>query len=103
MKAILVRVGVDATAGGWNAPVDPNTNEFVFVPIPEVREDLRPSLTRTYDEVAPALDAFGVPLPQRLAGKAMHLDPDFEHLTYRDKNRRGRQLLVLEQGDLVVF
>jgi len=103
MKAVLVRVGVDSTAGGWNAPVRSHTNEFVFVPIPEVRENLRPSLARTYNEVATTLEEFGAPLPRHLTGRTMHLDPDFEHLTYGDKNRRGKQLLVLEQGDLVVF
>lgn len=34
MKALLVRIGVDQSYGGWNAPVDAEGN-FVYVPIPE--------------------------------------------------------------------
>lgn len=35
MRAILVRIGVDHSYGHWNAPVDPVTCEFVYVPIPD--------------------------------------------------------------------
>jgi len=35
MKALLIRIGVDQAYGGWNAPVDPSTWEFAYVPIPE--------------------------------------------------------------------
>ncbi len=34
MKALLVRIGVDQAFGGWNAPVNPDTGEFLYVPIP---------------------------------------------------------------------
>jgi hypothetical protein len=40
-RGILVRVGIDQAFGGWNAPVDPVTHEFVYVPIPD-----RANLTR---------------------------------------------------------
>jgi hypothetical protein len=34
----------------------------------------------------------------------MHLDPDFEHLTYRDQRERAKQLRAnLSAGDLIVF
>ena len=33
MRAYLVRVGVDQAFGAWNAPIDPRTNEFVYVPV----------------------------------------------------------------------
>jgi hypothetical protein len=34
----------------------------------------------------------------------MHLDPDFEHLTYGDQGERGKQLLAkVGAGDLLVF
>lgn len=35
MQAILIRIGVDHSYGGWNAPADPETGQFVYVPIPE--------------------------------------------------------------------
>jgi hypothetical protein len=115
MRAALVRVGIDLTAGGWNAPVDPATNEFVYVPIPEGAERRqRPSLATTYATVAPALTAFaaarpgGEPrlrsLPEALAGAATHLDPDFGELTYGDDGeRRGRRIATFARGDLLVF
>jgi hypothetical protein len=30
MRAYLVRIGIDQAFGGWNAPVDPRTNEYVY-------------------------------------------------------------------------
>ena len=101
MKAILVRVGIDQSDGGWNAPADPATGQFVYVPIPEKPGTrFRAGCRRTYDEVLPALrtcaEARGLDLdrnlkwPESLAGRPMHLDPDFEHLTYGDVgNARG--------------
>ena len=37
MEALLVRVGIDSGQknGKWNAPVNPDTNEFAYVPIVE--------------------------------------------------------------------
>ena len=35
MRAILVRIGIDQAYGGWNAPVDSTTGQFVYVLIPD--------------------------------------------------------------------
>ena len=43
MRAYLVRIGVDQAFGEWNAPMNPETREFVYVPIPETRP-MRPEL-----------------------------------------------------------
>jgi hypothetical protein len=113
MRGYLVRVGIDQAYGHWNAPVDPVTNEFVSVPIPESRE-MRPELATPYSLVLPALARFGathpaappaaVELPPVLKLANMHLDPDFEHLTYGDSGvRRGKGLIELGRGDVVVF
>jgi putative DNA base modification enzyme with NMAD domain len=112
MRAYLVRVGIDQAFGGWNAPVDPCTNEFVYVPIPEGSAQ-RAGLATPYEFVGPALARFAethpdapprtVQLPAELARGNMHLDPDFGALTYGDTDRRGRGLADLEAGDLVVF
>lgn len=113
MKAILVRVGIDQTYGGWNAPVDVNSGEFVYVPIPEFgaqHDDCR----RSYDELVPVLEQFAAShgldqqndlgFPQHLGRTRMHLDPDFQYLTYGDDgDRRGSGLRKLSKGDLVVF
>lgn len=113
MKAYLVRVGIDQTYGGWNSPVDVETNEFVYVPIPESRP-MRAGLATPYSMVQPALTRFAtahpvapphiVQLPANLTAANMHLDPDFAHLTYGDNGvRRGKDLARLGRGDVVVF
>lgn len=112
VEAILVRIGVDQTYGGWNAPADPDSRRFVYVPIPEsARTTFHRGLERHYAEVAPALEAFRqellhpqASLPERLKGQAIHLDPDFEHLTYGDDgDKRGSHIRRLALGDLLVF
>lgn len=113
MRAFLIRIGVDQAYGGWNAPVDPNTNEFVYVSIPESRP-MRPPLATPYGLVEPALARFAeahpkapdrsIRLPSDLTAAHMHLDPDFGYLTYGDGGRRrGKPLLDLGGDDLVVF
>jgi Nucleotide modification associated domain 3 len=114
MKALLVRIGVDTAYGGWNAPVDAD-GQFVYVPIPEKRGTaFHPGLERRYGEVLPALDRFcdehdcslitDLRFPWGLLEYPMHLDPDFECLTYGDEGaRRGAGMVNMQQGDLLVF
>lgn len=113
MRAYLVRIGVDQAYGGWNAPMDPETNECVYVPIPESRP-MQTELATPYTLIKPALIKFegthatvprrDVQLPSNLVPANMHLDPDFRHLTYGDSGtRRGKGLTDLGPGDLVVF
>ena len=46
----------------------------------------------------------GCSLPPHLAAQNMHLDPDFEHLTYGDRGTKGKQLsTTLQRDDLLVF
>lgn len=115
MKAILVRVGADQVYGRWNAPVDPRSGDFVYVPIPEKRRtEFKSGLKRSFREVIPALREFavrfGVDLehdlgfPPGLKDYEMHLDPDFDWLTYGDNgNVRGAEIKELNEGDLLVF
>ena len=113
MRAYLVRIGVDQVFGGWNAPMNPDTNEFVYVPIPESRP-MQVDLATPYTLVQPALIRFEgthpeaparrVRLPSTLVPANMHLDPDFKHLTYGDSGtRRGKGLTDLGPGDVIVF
>ena len=114
MKALLVRISIDQAYGGWNAPVDVD-GRFVYVPIPEKPgTPFHPGLERCYCEVLPALQRFcvehscdlrdGLPFPQRLLEHPMHLDSDFECLTYGDKgDRRGAGMVNMHDGDLLVF
>lgn len=117
MNAVLVRVGIDHSYGQWNAPADPESGEFVFVPIPEKNTKLRfhNNDGRHYDEVIPTLEQFagrfGYDLDEdlrfprkKLLEGPMHLDPDFEYLTYGNRaNRKGSVLRKLAEDDLVVF
>lgn len=115
MRVILVRIGVDQVFGHWNAPVDTKSRRFVYVPIPE--DDgtrFRPGLERKYKEFLPALQQFSADFDldleedlgfsQSLLRDPLHLDPDFEWLTYGDNgDKRGSNIKEFNRGDLVVF
>ena len=105
MRALLVRVGADRTdAGGrWNGPIDRATGAFAYVPIPEP-EPVRPGMETPFVRWAPAIERLGVRLPERLADRIAHADPDFGRLTYGDRRERGKQIRQkLKGGDLLVF
>ncbi len=112
MKAILIRVGIDQTAssGNWNAPCNPETGDFVYVPIKQTKVANVAGMEKCYaDTIVPALAGFSerngceVFLPGNLADECMHLDPDFENLTYGDTEKRGKYLQTFEENDMVVF
>jgi hypothetical protein len=112
VRAFLVRVGVDQAYGKWNAPVDLSTGQFVYVPIPDGAANIC-SLgnIRTYEELHNPIANFArthkVPdlhFPSSLLEFNMHLDPDFEFLTYGDNGtRRGKGIATLVSNDLLVF
>jgi len=102
MNGLLVRVGIDSTDGGWNAPMRLASGEFAYVTITEAKP-LRPGMARRYDEFHGAIKSFGERLPEDLRGQPTHLDPDFDHLTYGDQGQRGRRVASLEHGDLLAF
>jgi len=105
VRALLVRVGADRTdAGGrWNGPIDRATGAFAYVPIPEP-EPVRPGMETPFVRWAPAIERLGVRLPERLADRIAHADPDFGRLTYGDRRERGKQIRQkLKGGDLLVF
>lgn len=115
MKGYLVRIGIDQEYGRWNAPVDPETGEFVYLPIPDAPTKRYSSgLKRSYREFLRPLDNFSAKYPQsnpkqvKLPGELfrsnLHLDPDFEYLTYGDNgDKRGSGIASLQRGDVVVF
>jgi hypothetical protein len=114
MKAILVRIGVDQAFGHWNAPVN-SEGRFVYIPIPEkIGTQFRPGLEHRYSELQPALERFcadngcdlyaDLKFPTDLLQLPIHLDPDFEQLTYGDDaNRRGAVIAKLTEDDLLIF
>lgn len=103
MKGLLVRVGIDSTDGGWNAPVRLLTGEFAYITITETKP-LRQGMERSYSEFIPTVEKFGEKLPPKLIGLNTHLDPDFAYLTYGDQGQRGKRICsLLKPGDFLVF
>lgn len=113
MRGALVRVGVDQAFGCWNAPVDPTTFEFVYVPIPD-DVPFQPGLRTPFSPLRHTVQRFLderitdgtklLPMPVQLTRRSMHLDPDFERLTYGDNGeRRGKGIADFVRGDLLVF
>ena len=105
MNGLVVRVGADLSPGGgsWNGPVNEATGEFVYVAIPE-NSPVHAGMKKPYSNLTSKLARFGVRLPAHLKMRHMHLDPDFEYLTYGDQGERARQLqAILGVGDLIVF
>jgi hypothetical protein len=105
MKGLLVRVGADQSewGGWWNGPVDSRTGEFVYVPIPD-EGPFHPGLATPYSRVASHLGGKWPSMPSHLTGGDMHLDPDFEYLTYGDQGERAKQInSKVGPGDFLVF
>lgn len=108
-QAILIRVAADHSFGQWNGPCNPATGDFVYVPIPQNKPNADGMAREYLPIITPALRAFSarngvdIGLPENLHGQRMHLDPDFEHLTYGDTSERGRKLLGFRENDWVVF
>jgi hypothetical protein len=70
---------------------------------PEGRQ-VHAGLEKPYGALAPLISEFGRELPHHLHSRHMHLDPDFDHLTYGDQGERAKQLRAnLGLGDLLVF
>lgn len=109
MKALLVRVGIDSStkSGGWNAPVNTDTGEFAYVPIPEDEskgeKKIRYGYETSYEQFKAPCQKFDRKLPPKLYDKYAHLDPDFSHLTYGDEGNRGKPVWGLKNGDIVAF
>ena len=105
MTALLVRVGIDSTCGKWNAPVNPETWEFAYVPIPEEHpsKPILPGYQKSYQLFDDICRKFDSRLPKSLLEKFPHLDPDFENLTYGDEKSKGVQIKDLVDGDIIAF
>ncbi|MBA3543406.1 MAG: hypothetical protein H0T83_03065, partial [Chthoniobacterales bacterium] len=108
LKGLLVRVAADQSEGGgyWNGPADSQTCQFVYVAIPETFRRRR-GLNKPYSGLSRSLASLGATLPPHLVAHDMHLDPEFDHLTYGDRgdgDSRGAQIQrKLRPGDLLVF
>jgi hypothetical protein len=100
-KALLLRVGIDRGTGGALAPIFAD-GSFEYIPVPETEPTRCPlTVASLPTRRGQSLAAF---VPRRIAGRAAHVDPDFDAFVYGDAApHKRRQLLRLEPRDLLVF
>lgn len=118
MRGLLVRVGIDQSieSGYWNAPINTDTNRFMFVPICDrynnsgylengrrVYKDEIPAALKEFQKECGIANSRCFDLPDRLSDQPMHLDPDFKNLTYGDDQKRGSRLAGFSEGDFIAF
>ncbi len=88
MQGLLVRVGIDQTYGGWNAPCRED-GAFCYIPMqPLDSEKFDQGFETTYDEFEQDYQRFAGAeshFPKRLHQKTCHLDPDFRFVTESDR------------------
>jgi hypothetical protein len=113
MKGILLRVGCDQTVpgGSWNAPVNTETWDYAYVPIPaDEANHNHIAPCPTYSCFENSVRRLGTELPGHLSGdRKAHLDPDFVSLTIGEPFKNGRLALrgiimnELSEGDIIAF
>lgn len=109
-KGLLMRVGIDQTFGGYNAPINPNTNDYIYLPIPQEKDDFKVGMRTSYDDLLPYFaswcqkNSVEIEFPQNQINKGCHLDPDFDFSTYGDQaTGRGLRVRDLKEGDFLAF
>jgi len=104
---LLVRVGADQSYGKAHSPIKIATGEFVYVPIPEDVNRVNDKHGRPYSEIIERVRSFvgGNDVARYVpVERWMHLDPDFEHLTYgNNANGKGAAIGRLVKGDFIAF
>lgn len=109
-KGLLMRVGIDQTYGKYNSPINPNTNDYMYLPIPQGSDDFKSGMRTSYDDLLPYFESWcqrnatAIDFPQNLAQISCHLDPDFDFSTYGDQaTGRGLRIGELKEGDFLAF
>jgi hypothetical protein len=99
--AMLLRVGIDKSSDGVLSPIHPD-GSFEYIPLSE--KDDKSKETRTYHDLrgndGKLLSSY---LPQKVASRRVHLDPEFTTFTYGDEGKKANYLRKLKPGDLLVF
>ncbi len=114
MSGLLLRVGIDQTFGRYNAPINPLTNDYLYMPIPQGQDNpqqiFRQGMQTTYAQMDTHFSKFTernsiqLAFPEHLRSIGCHLDPDFENLTYGDQaTGRGCRVGELDVGDFIAF
>ena len=110
-KGLLIRVGIDQTFGEYNAPINPSTNDYIYMPIPQDNANFLSGMGTTYDELLPHFESWchknhsTIEFPENLKNnRGCHLDPDFDFSTYGDQaTGRGLMIAGLRKGDFIAF
>jgi len=109
-KGLLLRVGIDQIYGKYNAPINPVTNDYLYMPIPQGNHTFLKGMATGYNQIVPFFgtwaknNSFSGVFPNNLKNRNCHLDPDFDCLTYGDQGTgRGNRVKKLKQGDFLVF
>lgn len=105
-RGLLVRVGIDQSYGGWNAPCRAD-GAFCYIPKkPKNPEVFDQGFETTYDEFEQVYQRFAGTeshFPKWLHQKTCHLDPDFRFSTYGDKGRRAERIFDFFKDSLANF
>ncbi len=102
-QVVLLRVGIDAGCGGIQGPLFKD-GSFDFICIP----DNKRVSVHTYGNMVgrngkPLATYFSEARRKVMAGKHVHVDPEFETFTYGDPTPPKRSLRLLKPGDFLVF
>ena len=109
-QGLLMRVGIDQTYGNFNAPINPKTLEYFYLPIPQDNHQFNGGMRTSYDDDASHFNTWceknetNLRFPTHLTGRDCHLDPDFEYSSYGDQETgRGLRVAQLVRGDVIAF
>jgi hypothetical protein len=103
MNVVLLRVGIDSGCGGAQGPLF-RDGSFEFICIPDRKQLDRRKYGNTLGRTErPLIDFFPVATRSKLADQSIHVDPEFETLTYGDPTPPKAGLRRLKAGDLLVF
>ena len=109
-KGLLMRVGIDQTFGGYNAPINPITGDYMYLPIPQGEGVFKSGMRTSYDDFLPYFESWchkngaEIEFPKNQISKDCHLDPDFYFSTYGDQaTGRGLRVGGIKEGDFIAF
>lgn len=109
-KGLLMRVGIDQTYGGYNAPINPITCDYMYLPIPQGKDEFKSGMGTSYDDLLPDFESWcqknlvKIEFPKYQINKGCHLDPDFDFSTYGDQaTGRGLRVGDLKKNDFLAF
>lgn len=96
-----MRVGIDKGTDGVLAPIFKD-GTFEYIPLSEKVSGSMEE--KTFDNTVGVHGrCLSHYLPEKIHGRLLHNDPEFDTNTYGDQTIKGKYLLKLEKNDLLVF